>query len=275
MLLPLTLCYNCLSHLLASMGYGYWKPLHKETQPSHRCGMASCGWMPLHHSAHHQTVISTLCHKAVRPRLAPVLRHHWPCVVPLPMSWRCIRLKPQQVLVFQRVWNLWCDHLPFSKLTLLGYRKHVLNCKGTTCEGYHVLSSSASKKGVGGAQLWINSCWHTPQGPLHIDVGNLHILSATTQRMVVRLCKDDLWLILIVAHAPACPTFDEATTFWSALTAMIPSALRSWPLIALLDANARVGSETSDCVGPCGAEVENLAGECFHSWLHQNSLCLP
>ena len=145
----------------------------------------------------------------------------------------------------------------------------------TTCEGYHVLSSSASKKGVGGVQLWINSCWHTPQGPLHIDVGNLHILSATTQRMVVRLCKDDLRLILIVAHAPACPTFDEATTFWSALTAMIPSALRSWPLIALLDANARVGSETSDCVGPCGAEVENLAGECFHSWLHQNSLCLP
>jgi hypothetical protein len=94
----------------------------------------------------------------------------------------------------------------------------------TTCEGYHVLSSPASKKGVGGIQLWINSCWTTPQGPLHVDAGNLHILSATTRRMVVRLCKDDLRLVLVVAHAPACPTFDEAAAFWSALTAMIPSA---------------------------------------------------
>ena len=93
--------------------------------------------------------------------------------------------------------------------------------------------------------------------------------------MVVRLCKDDLRLILVVAHAPACPTFDEATAFWSALTAMIPSTFRSWPLLALLDANARVGSEVSDCIGSFGAEVENLAGECFHSWLYQHSLWLP
>ena len=145
----------------------------------------------------------------------------------------------------------------------------------TTCEGYHVLSSSASKKGVGGVQLWIRACWNTSQGPLRIDACNLHILAATTQRMAVRLCKDDLRLVVIVAHAPACPTFDEATAFWSAMSAMIPSALRSWPLIALIDANARVGSETSNCVGSFGAEVENLAGECFHSWLHQNSLYLP
>lgn len=145
----------------------------------------------------------------------------------------------------------------------------------TTCEGFHVLSSPACKKGVGGVQLWINSCWATPHGPLHVDAGNLHILAATSQRMVVRLCKDDLRLILIVAHAPACPTFEDATAFWSALTAMLPSAYRSWPLIAFLDANARVGSEVSDCIGPYGAVAENLAGECFHSWLHQHSMCLP
>lgn len=145
----------------------------------------------------------------------------------------------------------------------------------TKCEDYHILSSPASKKGVGGVQLWVSSKWTTPSGHLHIAAGNLHILAATTQRLVVRLCKDDLRLILIVAHAPACPTFEEATAFWSALTAMIPSAFRSWPLIALVDANARVGSEVSECISSFGAEVENVAGECFHSWLHQHSLCLP
>ena len=95
--------------------------------------------------------------------------------------------------------------------------------------------------GVGGVQLWVSSHWHTSQGDLMIDPGHLHILSASTQRMVVRLCKDDLRLILVVAHAPNCPSFEEATNFWSSLTTNIPSAYRSWNLIAMVDANARVG----------------------------------
>ena len=46
-------------------------------------------------------------------------------------------------------------------------------------------------------------------------------------------------------------------------------------MIVLADANARVGSEVSQCIGPFGAEPENIAGECFHAWLHEHSLFVP
>lgn len=93
--------------------------------------------------------------------------------------------------------------------------------------------------------------------------------------MVVRLAKDALRLVILVAHAPACPTFLEAQAFWNALSQAIPASLRSWSTIAFLDANARVGSQTSDCIGSFGAEEENLAGECFHAWLVDRAMMVP
>ena len=91
--------------------------------------------------------------------------------------------------------------------------------------------------------------------------------------MIVRLCRGELCL-LIVAHAPAL-SYAAATSFWTQLSNDIPFANRSWPLIAFVDASARIGSIVSLSVGAHRAEEENLAGECFHTWLHARSLFLP
>ena len=40
----------------------------------------------------------------------------------------------------------------------------------------------------------------------------------------------------------------------------------------MLDANARVGSIESLAIGTAGAEIENIAGQHFHQWLHDSAL---
>ena len=93
--------------------------------------------------------------------------------------------------------------------------------------------------------------------------------------MVVKLAHDELRLIFLLGHAPNCSTFEAATAYWTQLSHAIPTALRSWPLIGFVDANARVGSVVSEAIGHFGQETENLSGECFHQWLHDQSLFLP
>ena len=43
----------------------------------------------------------------------------------------------------------------------------------------------------------------------------------------------------------------------------------------MLDANARVGSIESPAIGTAGAEIENIAGQHFHQWLHDSALFFP
>lgn len=145
----------------------------------------------------------------------------------------------------------------------------------STCLDYHILASPASAKGVGGVQLWVKKHWSIPHGRVNILHTHLRIIAARTQHMIVRLQYEDWRLLVIVGHAPNNPSFSDATKFWTQINEDIPSAMRSWPIVALLDANARVGSSTSKAIDDHGADVENLAGECFHQWLHNQGLFLP
>ena len=145
----------------------------------------------------------------------------------------------------------------------------------TICHDFHVLAASATPKGVGGVQLWIKRKWKTSQGTITISTADLRIVAAEPQFLLVKLMHDGLRLLFLVGHAPNCPTFETATTFWNNISRSIPASLRSWSLIGLLDANARVGSMQSKAIGFCGEEPENLAGECFHQWLHDQNLFLP
>ena len=145
----------------------------------------------------------------------------------------------------------------------------------TMCQDFHILAAPATTKGVGGVQLWVRKRWKLPQGFLHIATSNLRILATDSQYLLVRLCHDGLRLLFLVGHAPNCPTIEEATHFWAQLSHAIPNSMRSWPLIVMVDANARVGSLPSDVLGTAGAEEENIAGECFHQWLFDMNLLLP
>ena len=124
-------------------------------------------------------------------------------------------------------------------------------------------------------QLWVKRKWKTSRGDISISTADLRTLVADSQYMLVKLSHDELRLLFLVAHAPKGPAFEAATAYWDQLSHAIPASMRSWPLIGLLDANARVGSMTSHASGSHGQDHENIAGECFHQWLHDQSLFLP
>lgn len=142
-------------------------------------------------------------------------------------------------------------------------------------QDFHVISASATQKGVGGVQLWIRRSIRTSQTCLQVEDSHLYILHATSQRLIVRWTTGHLRLILCVLHAPT--TEDEATlaAFWHATTEALPRRYRSWRLLLLADANSRVGSVTSASIGAHQAVDENLKGAYFHQWLLQHNLILP
>ena len=142
-------------------------------------------------------------------------------------------------------------------------------------EDYHVLSSAASAKGVGGVQLWIARKWSLPSLDVAIKPKHLRIVSSTTQRLTAILNTPGLKLVLISAHAPPCEDSMVLQKFWNSISASIPKKYQNWSTIYMVDANARVGSLTTESVGDYGQEEENGAGAEFHEWLMRESCILP
>ena len=145
----------------------------------------------------------------------------------------------------------------------------------TTLDGFHILSSSATARGQGGVQLWIRQTIPTPQGPIRIRDQDLHILHATSRRLVVRCAYPGLRLLLLVLHAPCDESEDDLQRFWEATSHAIPAAYRSWTLLVMMDANSRVGCPSSASIGSHQADDENIKESCLHHWLLQHDVYLP
>eukprot|EP00435_Cladocopium_sp_Y103_P029154 s3346_g7.t1 len=163
-----------------------------------------------------------------------------------------------------------------SGVHFVGLQETRSRCEGhTKLHDFHVLSAPATARGVGGVQLWIRTRLESGAVKISVDASHLHILHASSHRLVVRFQCDGLRLLLLVLHAP--PSEDETvlTKFWQATSMAIPSRYRSWPLFVLADANARLGSVPSAAVGDHHAAEENLKGEYFHRWLLENNLAVP
>ena len=144
-----------------------------------------------------------------------------------------------------------------------------------TSEHYHVLSSAATARGVGGVQLWISKQFKFPHRDLSLTCQDLKILRSSAQRMVVRVEARWLRIIIVVCHAPSSSTYDTADSYWASTSNSIPERYRNWPTVYLCDANARIGSTASQSVGTWGAEIESESGTAFHHWLRMNQLCIP
>ena len=142
-------------------------------------------------------------------------------------------------------------------------------------EHFHVLSAPATSRGCGGVQLWVSKVFAFAHRPLHVQSNDLHILHSTSRRLIVKIETSWLRLVVAVCHAPSSSTFEEATQYWNATTAAIPKKYKQWPLIALCDANARVGSVTSQAIGSQGEEEQNPPGEALHQWILEQDMIIP
>ena len=145
----------------------------------------------------------------------------------------------------------------------------------TTLGGFHVLSGAATNRGHNGVQLWIKREIVTPQGHIRLRDQDLHILHATSRRLLVRCAHPSLRILILVLHAPCDDSEDVLQAFWDATTNAIPAAYQSWTMCVLMDANSRVGSVASAAIGSHQADDENVKGTFLHSWLLHHGLYLP
>ena len=159
---------------------------------------------------------------------------------------------------------------------IVGIQESRMKCEGyRDLDEWHLLSGSATPKGHGGTQLWIQKRWPHSQGEIHVETAHLRIIFSRSDLLIVRFAPPGIRLLLIVGHAPSAATDEEASEFWKYTAQKIPSSYKTWRWLCFFDANARLGSSPSEQVGSLDAENENAAGRWFHEWLHTNSIVLP
>eukprot|EP00435_Cladocopium_sp_Y103_P037818 s2577_g10.t1 len=140
---------------------------------------------------------------------------------------------------------------------------------------YHVLSASATPQGHYGVQLWIAKSFVFSDQALVIKHSHIRVLAQSSRHLVVRFMPPGLRLLLVVGHVPCDGGQSAAHDWWHCLSNSVPSTYRSWPCIMLLDANARVGSLTSDAIGDHQPDDENAAGAVMHQWLVDHHMFAP
>ena len=81
--------------------------------------------------------------------------------------------------------------------------------------------------------------------------------------------------LLIAGHVPCMPDEKAAQSWWCRALHEVPAAYRQWPRILLVDANARVGSLTSQAIGSHQASEENAHGAMMHQWIVDHHMFAP
>ena len=132
---------------------------------------------------------------------------------------------------------------------------------------YHVLSGPATPKRTGGTQLWIAK----EVFGLSIDKTHLRTLVAQDRILVAALRHPQLHIGVVVLHAPSSDQEEVLEQWWQEVDQHI-QALQSIPFFVLMDANNRVGSITSQCIGDHQPSSENQGGIALHHWLRKHDL---
>ncbi|CAE7236785.1 unnamed protein product [Symbiodinium sp. CCMP2592] len=145
---------------------------------------------------------------------------------------------------------------------------------------YLILQSSATERGQGGCALWIAK--HVPYAycagkPCFVTPDAVNVLSASPRHLAVTVSATHLHLVVLVAHCPSAAKapISEYEGFWRQRVHDLTRRPPGYDFLVLADANARVGSITSECVGPYGSETENPPGEVLHEVLHALAAFLP
>ena len=122
--------------------------------------------------------------------------------------------------------------------------------------GYTVLSSAATSLGQGGCELWVSS--------YVAKIKDFCLLHADPRRLMVTLPLHGSTSLAAVLHALDRHHGEDAISVWWQETLdlfkrLCPSGV---PIIAMIDANAELGSETSPFVGSKDAAQETFLEVC-------------
>ena len=135
---------------------------------------------------------------------------------------------------------------------------------------YQMVVSAASVNGSYGVQAW----FHKSLGPevLAVNVVNPRLLAVAAKLSKVSVC-----VTLVVGHAPTSVSdLEDRSNFFHQTGELILRMRHAFPRSAVflvIDANARVCSETCGNIGGAGAEKETESGQLFRIMLNRTSMC--
>ena len=168
-----------------------------------------------------------------------------------------------------------------EKILLTGLQETRLRDTATLPDSHFImLHSSADDKGHYGVGLWANTTEayaHSNDQQWFLQRGHFTVLVCQPRLLVVQICAPFLRLTIVVAHAPSEVRGNEGTAaaFWRECRAALSRRVKDSEVVVLTDANARIGSLTSEAVGPCWAETETGAGQAFHQFVAEEILKVP
>ena len=148
---------------------------------------------------------------------------------------------------------------------------------GRLCKlsGPFLVVSSQAQHNALGCQLWINADPAALPYGRAISARHLAVRVSEPRILAVTIDNGAFRAFVVVVHAPGSRTpLEDRKAWWRRLTGVISDAKAE--VILLADANARLGSCTSEHVGPGGfPERQDDSGDLFHQLLAETSLFLP
>ena len=125
--------------------------------------------------------------------------------------------------------------------------------------------------------LPIGSVLHeTGQQEVYFREEDFAIITSQPRILIVRVHNSLPRAIVVNAHAPHTgANSTDIEQYWQSVGQFIPAKYSHWDIILCTDANARVGSEPSEFIGPHLAENHDDKAESFCAFVHDNGLFLP
>ena len=112
-----------------------------------------------------------------------------------------------------------------------------------------------------------------------LSAGDAVVVAADPRRLFVAVRSTAIRVDILVAHAPCTSrnhTPAEIAEWWRNTSRLVQRCgEQRTPLVASCDANARLGSATSEHVGEWAAHQQDQPGEAFHEFLAERKLFLP
>ena len=142
--------------------------------------------------------------------------------------------------------------------------------------GYLLFRGDASAQGHHGIIIAVSTTIpyghyvdaHGRRHDLFFSQQDVSVVCANSRSVILRLQTPWVRCLIIAGHAPHTGHSPEA------LSTAIPRALTAWPIVLLVDANAKVGDDTCDAIGSHGAERGGDRALPFTSFIREHGLWL-
>ena len=141
---------------------------------------------------------------------------------------------------------------------------------------YYVFSSPATSKGHYGIQIWISKTLRLGPTDSKFEPQHFKVISKDPRWLVLKVLAPFFRAILVCAHAPTSQNDPEVLgKWWDDLWHQTPQKYKKWPHFLMIDANSRVGSEVSECVGGHHPDHQDAGGDHLHDYLCEADVWLP